>query len=155
MTRRAVRVCASMAVAAALMTGGACRRTGENPPGDPLTDVFSRHNREEGLSRVQTEGKRLFAHYCTTCHGDTGQGDGQNAYNLSPKPPNFGESLKTHPPSYWRSVTEGGTASVGRSPLCPPRGRSLTASEIDMLVAYLSVLAAPPSAGAAKGPSIR
>jgi len=32
------------------------------------------------------EGRTLFAHYCATCHGDEGHGDGFNAYNLDPKP---------------------------------------------------------------------
>ena len=67
------------------------------------------------VSRTETEGKRLFAHYCATCHGERGQGDGQNAYNLDPKPPEFQQSLSTHAPSYWRQIIEGGSAAVGRS----------------------------------------
>ncbi len=102
-------------------------------------DVLRRQTQEEGLSRTQTEGKRLFVHYCVTCHGERGEGDGQNAYNLDPKPPNFRESLRAHPSSYWRQVIWGGTAEVGRSALCPPRGRNLSAEEIDGLLAYLGV----------------
>ena len=115
----------------------ACRQGEEPPPTDPLQDVFHRQAQEEGLSRAQTEGKRLFAHYCATCHGEVGRGDGQNSYNLDPPPPDFQESLSGHPSSYWREIIEGGTAAVGRSALCPPWGRTLTEGEIDALVSFL------------------
>ena len=123
----------------------ACHRQRENPPSDPLADVFHRQEQEEGLSRNQTEGKRLFTHYCVTCHGAEGGGDGQNAYNLDPKPPDFRQSLRQQPTSYWREIIEGGTAAVGRSPLCPPWGRTLSRDDIDGLVSYLQVLSRPPA----------
>jgi len=136
---------------AAVLAG--CRRGPSETPGEPLMDVFRKQAQEEGLTRTQTDGKRLFASYCATCHGDTGSGDGQNAYNLDPQPPDFHASLSTNPPSYWRQIVEGGTASVGRSPLCPPWGHSLTASQIDALIAYLEVLAKPAAEGAAASQS--
>ena len=123
-----------------------CRRASPHAPPDPLGDVFRKQAQEEGLNRTQTEGRRLFGQYCATCHGERGQGDGQNAYNLDPKPPDFLKSLRTHPPSYWRQIIGGGSAAVGRSPLCPPWGRALSTREIDALVAYLEALgrASPP-----------
>jgi mono/diheme cytochrome c family protein len=123
----------------------ACSGGGEPAPGDPLEDVFNRQAQEEGLSRAQTEGKRVFVHYCVTCHGDEGHGDGQNAYSLDPNPPDFETSLSKNPPSYWRAIIEGGTASVGRSPLCPPWGRTLNGASIDNLVSYLELLGKPKS----------
>jgi mono/diheme cytochrome c family protein len=137
----------AMGLAVATLAG--CRRGPSPTAGEPLMDVFRKQAQEEGLTRTQTDGKRLFATYCVTCHGDTGGGDGQNAYNLDPKPPDFQTSLSAHPRSYWRQIIEGGTASVGRSPLCPPWGHSLTASQIDALLAYLDVLAKPPAGPAA------
>ena len=124
-----------------------CGRGHAAPPADPLAEVFQRQAREEGLSRMETDGKRVFGHYCVTCHGETGEGDGQNAFNVDPKPPNFRESLKAHPSSYWRQVIEGGTAAVGRSSQCPPWGRTLTSGDIDALIAYLNVLAGRSAAG--------
>ncbi len=117
-----------------------CRGAGSAPSPDPLGDVFRKRAQEEGLSRTETEGRRLFGQRCATCHGERGQGDGQNAYNLDPKPPDFQQSLRSHPPSYWRQMIEGGSASVSRSPLCPPWGRVLSGREIDALVAYLEAL---------------
>jgi mono/diheme cytochrome c family protein len=109
----------------------------------------------EGLDRKQTLGKRLFVNYCATCHGDRGEGDGQNAYNLDPAPPDFKESLKTPPPSYWRQVIEGGTAALGRSPLCPPWGLELTDRQVDAIIDYMKVLTKPAggSKPAASNPS--
>jgi mono/diheme cytochrome c family protein len=130
-----------------------CHRHPASARSEPLLDVFRGQARAEGLTRVQTDGKRLFAHYCATCHGDAGQGDGQNAYNLDPQPPNFSQSLKSHPASYWRQIVEGGSAAVGRSPLCPPWGHTLDREEIDALMAYLSILAQPPPAAAKQGES--
>jgi mono/diheme cytochrome c family protein len=131
-----------VAVVCGLWLGvAACNGAQEPPPSDPLEEVFHRQSQEEGLSRDQTEGKRLFVHYCITCHGEVGRGDGQNAYNLDPRPPDFSESLREHTPTYWRDIIQGGTAAVGRSPLCPPWGRNLTDQEMDALVSYLSVLA--------------
>ena len=110
---------------------------------EPLMDVFRKHAQGEGLTRRQTDGKTLFGHYCITCHGDAGQGDGQNAYNLVPPPPDFRTSLKGHPESYWRQIIEGGSSAVGRSPLCPPFGRTLTTKQVDALLDYLGTLAKP------------
>jgi mono/diheme cytochrome c family protein len=112
-------------------------------------DVFGKQAREEGLSRLETDGKRLFAHYCATCHGKTGEGDGQNASTLDPMPPDFRASLNAHQPAYWKQIIEAGSLAVGRSPLCPPRGRALASDDIDALVAYLGVLSQPASQGAA------
>lgn len=137
--------CALLILAGTLSAGMACRRGSSGASADPVMDVFNQHDREEGLTREQTNGKRLFAHYCATCHGDMGQADGQNAYNLDPKPPNFHESLRAREPSYWRQIVEGGSAAVGRSPQCPPWGRALTSGDLDALVAYLEVLANPRS----------
>lgn len=126
----------------------ACGRTNDPAPPDPIGDVFRKQAQQEGLSRAETDGRRLFRQYCETCHGEQGQGDGQNAYNLDPKPPDFRQSLRAHPPSYWRQIVEGGTTAVSRSALCPPRGRVLSARDIDTLMAYLVTLSratAPPA----------
>lgn len=132
-----------------------CRRASRPGPPDPLGDVFRKQAQEEGLSRAETEGKRLFVHHCATCHGETGQGDGQNAYSLDPKPPDFQQSLRAHASPYWRQIIESGSAAVGRSPLCPPWGRSLPAREIGVLVAYLDVLGGRAASPSPASPSPR
>ena len=138
-----------------VVAGSACRQTSSEPQADPLMEAFRHQAQEEGLTQSETNGKRLFGHYCATCHGETGGGDGQNASNLDPAPTDFHDSLKAHPPSYSRQIVEGGTVAVGRSPLCPPWGRSLAREDVDALMAYLQVLARPlkqPPAAAAAPP---
>lgn len=138
MKRPLALLLAGLAVACA-----ACGLQKQAARAEPLMDVFRTRAQAEGLTRVQTDGKRLFSRYCATCHGETGQGDGQNAYNLDPQPPDFRESLRSHPPAYWRQIVEGGSAAAGRSALCPPWGRTLSRQEIDALVGYLRTLATP------------
>ena len=135
----AIGVC----LAALLTLATGCRRGTVASRADPLMDVFGKQAEEEGLSRLETDGRRLFAHYCVTCHGETGEGDGQNASTLDPKPPDFRASLNAHPPAYWKQIIEGGSLDVGRSSLCPPRGRALAPDDIAALVAYLGVLSRP------------
>ena len=155
MTRGLNRTRSLLVVLAPLLLIAGCSRDQRATRADPLMDVFRRQAQEEGLNRQQTFGKRLFGSYCATCHGDRGEGDGQNAYNLDPAPPDFRDSLKTRPPSYWRQVIEGGTAALGRSPLCPPWGLELTDRQVDAIVDYMKVLVKPAggSKPAASNPS--
>lgn len=127
-----------MALALLIVTG--CRAA---PPGrDAVQEAF----REDALTVVEARGHRLFLQRCATCHGPRGRGDGQNAYNLDPQPPDFQVSLAKLSLVDRRKVVESGTASIGRSALCPPWGRTLAADEIDALVAWLDVAARPAPA---------
>ncbi len=136
MRARALRRAAGLALLAV-----ACRRA---PP--PTRDALQEAFRDEALSATQARGHRLFLRHCATCHGPQGRGDGQNAYNLDPPPPDFKSSLAKLPVADRRRVVEGGTASIGRSALCPPRRRTLDDDEIDALVAWLEVASRPAPA---------
>jgi len=125
---------------AGLALATACQRDAAPSPRDALQEAF----RENGLTAVEAQGHRLFVARCATCHGMQGHGDGQNAYNLAPPPPDFQESLARLPVADRRRVVEGGTAAIGRSSLCPPYGRSLSADDVDALVAWLDVAARAP-----------
>ncbi|MGE5245700.1 MAG: c-type cytochrome [Betaproteobacteria bacterium] len=129
-----------IALAAALAALGGCARTPAHP-GDPLLDAIRAEERGAGdLTYAESQGKALFEHYCATCHGDEGRGDGQNASNLAPPPPDLTTSKDVSDPALLRKVIAEGSASVGRSPLSPPWGRSLTRQEVDYLVAYCQTL---------------
>jgi mono/diheme cytochrome c family protein len=117
-----------------------CRVASRPQPGDPLLDAIRAEEREGQLTYVESQGKHLFLQYCATCHGDNGQGDGQNASNLTPPPPNLTASTNTRGTALLRKVIAEGSASVGRSPLSPPWGRSLSGQEIDYLIAYCQAL---------------
>jgi len=95
-----------------------------------------------GLTYSEAQGKHLFDNYCAPCHGDGGKGDGQNASNLNPPPPDLTTSKNVLDPAYTRRVITEGSAAVGRSPLSPPWGRSLSLQEIEYLTLYCQVLGA-------------
>ena len=117
-----------------------CRR-GSAPPSEPMLDSIRADERVGGLSYGEGQGKRLFAQYCATCHGDEGKGDGQNASNLNPAPPDLTSSKNARDAAYLRRVIAQGSAAIGRSPLSPPWGRNLSAQQIDYLVAYCQAVA--------------
>ncbi len=49
---------------------------------------------------AQAEAAKLYMERCSTCHGQTGTGDGSGAANLNPKPRNFQD------PSWQSSVDD-------------------------------------------------
>jgi mono/diheme cytochrome c family protein len=128
-----------------------CRRAPAKPPVDALQQGF----KDGTLTARESRGKHVFAGRCATCHGLTGRGDGQNAYNLHPPPPDFQESLARLPVADRRRVIEEGTAALGRSPLCPPWGPSLSEDDIEALLAWLDVMARPSAEPEPEGPGRR
>jgi mono/diheme cytochrome c family protein len=127
-------------LAAALMTS--CRRQAPAPPGDPMLEAIRAEEQAAGLTYAEAQGKHLFEHYCATCHGDGGRGDGQNASNLNPPPPDLTASKNVLDAAYTRRVIAEGSAGIGRSPLSPPWGRSLSTQEIEYLTRYCHALRA-------------
>jgi mono/diheme cytochrome c family protein len=134
-----------------LALASGCRRAPEAPPVNAVQEAFA----EDGLNARESHGHRVFVQRCATCHGAEGRGDGQNAYNLDPPPPDFQESLGGLSTRERRRVIEGGTAALGRSALCPPWGRSLEEAEVEALLAYLVVAARPTTDEEPPGPGRR
>ena len=87
-------------------------------------------------------GEGVFAHYCSTCHGDAGAGDGFNAYTLDPHPRDLSD------PAFQKKKTDAelvdtirrGGAGVGLSSLMPPWGRTLTDRQVGEVVLYVRSL---------------
>ena len=119
--------------------GVGCRRAPETAPVDAVQQGFQQGD----LTARQSHGRRVFERRCATCHGPEGRGDGQNAYNLQPPPPDFQASLAELSVADRRAVIDGGTAALDRSPLCPPWGRSLLEEDVEALIAYMEVMAQP------------
>ncbi len=142
--------CAVLLVAVSLVLGLACRGPAK-PPRNAVQEAF----KEDALTAQQARGHRVFLRRCATCHGPQGRGDGQNAYNLQPPPPDFQESLAKLSPADRRKVVESGTAALGRSPLCPPWGRTLGPDDVDAVVAWLDVAARPSPGESPAGPRAR
>ena len=87
-------------------------------------------------------GRSVYQHYCQTCHGETGAGDGFNAFNLDPRPRDISD------PGFQKKKTDAdladaiqrGGAGVGLSALMPPWGRTLSRPQIEQVVLYLRSL---------------
>lgn len=97
---------------------------------------------EPDLGYNAREGRAVYRHYCITCHGEEGHGDGFNAYNLDPKPrdladPGF-QAKRTDDELAAVIRTGGGVA--GLSNAMPPWGRTLNKRQIGNVVDYLRTL---------------
>lgn len=91
-------------------------------------------------------GREVYGHYCQTCHGDSGAGDGFNAFNLDPHPRDFSDpAFQKKTDADIRDAIRRGGAGVGLSPLMPPWGRTLNNRQIDDVILYLRTLRRPPS----------
>jgi mono/diheme cytochrome c family protein len=126
----------------ALLLLAACQ-----PPRPAGKDAVQEAFREGVLTAREARGHRVFLKRCATCHGPEGRGDGQNAYNLEPPPPDLRESLAKLSPADRRKVVEGGTAALGRSAMCPPRGRSMGPDDVDAVLAWLEAASRPATPG--------
>jgi mono/diheme cytochrome c family protein len=87
-------------------------------------------------------GQQVYQTYCVGCHGDAGQGDGFNSFNLDPHPRDLSD------PAFQKSksnadladaIRRGGTG-VGLSSLMPPWGHTLDARHVDAVVLYVRSL---------------
>ncbi len=138
-------------VASAIVAFAPACRLSSRTPRNAVQEAF----KEDALTAQQARGHRVFLQRCSTCHGPQGRGDGQNAYNLQPPPPDFQESLAKLPVADRRKVVESGTAALGRSPLCPPWGRTLGPDDVDAVVAWLDAAARPTAGESPAGPRAR
>ncbi|HDH53494.1 MAG TPA: c-type cytochrome [Nitrospirae bacterium] len=97
---------------------------------------------EVKFSLDNANGKKIYTHYCTPCHGIKGDGKGFNAKNLDPRPANHTNiglmNSRTDKELY--DAISGGGRFVGKSTLMPPWGRTLNKSQIESLVLYLRKL---------------
>ncbi len=131
-----------LAPALVVLAAAACHRPAAPPPAEPMLEALRADEQAAGLTYAQGQGKHLYDRYCATCHGDVGKGDGQNASNLDPPVPDFTASKNLGDAAYVRRVIAEGSAAVGRSPLSPPWGRTLSAQEVDYVASYCRALAA-------------
>ena len=88
------------------------------------------------------DGKTAFNTYCSTCHGETGKGDGPASAALDPKPAAFASAgfFDSRPDDHLRKVIKEGGPAVGKSPLMAPWGAVLSDAQIDAVIAYIKTL---------------
>lgn len=92
-----------------------------------------------------TAGKQTFTQICTPCHGNEGKGDGAAAAALNPKPRDLSDAAYMKPldDRYLFELISRGGAAVGKSAMMPAQP-SLSAQDINNVVAYVRTLSAPP-----------
>jgi len=133
-----------------LLTGGACaRRKAAAPPApqpaaaetaaQPAAAEAPSAPPEPPLPYELRLGRAVYRHYCATCHGETGAGDGFNAFNLDPRPKDLSDPAlqKAKSDADLIDAVRRGGAGVGLSPLMPPWARTLTAVQIEQVVGYI------------------
>lgn len=91
------------------------------------------------------EGRKLYASYCATCHGDKGKGDGMAAKSLPAKPADHTNGVvmnQLNDKFLVDVITKGGSA-VGKSSFMPSWGGALDEKQVRDLVAFIRTLAVP------------
>lgn len=122
-----------------------------------VTDlVFSLTEENIRSKRGEDSIKGKFNHFCGPCHGVKGDGEGKfKAAGVSPVPANFTNTgyMVTLSDSNISAVIKGGSASVGKSNLCPPWGLTFNDDIIGRMTSFVrgfSVIETADAAGVNK-----
>lgn len=123
---------------AALLVVAACS-------GKPAGRVAAAPPSPKPMSYELRLGRASFQHYCQTCHGETGAGDGFNAFNLDPRPRDLSDRAfqKKKTDADLTDAIQRGGAGVGLSSMMPPWGRTLSKQQVEQVVLYLRSLGKP------------
>lgn len=130
---------------------GADANTGEGPT-SPLTEAGQdsapeagediNHEPEQLMTFEEANGFEIYQRYCNVCHGESGAGDGFNAFNLDPGPRSLVGQFAQDQMSdeeIARSIRLGG-AGRNKSPLMPRWGNTLNSRQIRYVISYIRLL---------------
>ena len=98
------------------------------------------------LDYEQAQGKRVFYDRCVWCHADATPAGPSNRANLMPQPPLLTDGSVMNPLSdaFIRNIVTLGGSALGKSPMMPPWGNTLSDQDIRAVTAYVRVVAEPP-----------
>ncbi len=133
---------ALLLASAALLATGACSRPARLARSHRATPAAPAAADAAVLPYEVRMGQATYRHYCQTCHGETGAGDGFNAFNLDPHPRDLSDPAfqKAKSDADLTDAVRRGGAGVGLSALMPPWGHTLSERQIADVVAYLRTL---------------
>jgi mono/diheme cytochrome c family protein len=98
---------------------------------------------ENKISYAVREGKRLFVHYCSPCHGEDAQGAGRYfPSQIRYRPTDFVNTsyLKNTEEAVIFKAIKFGSVSLGKSNYSPAYKNSLRDEEMDNIIEYLRSL---------------
>lgn len=138
-TQRAARSCGWLA--AILLLAG-CGEDRPSDAGPVYRSVPGLEIEPSSLAYEERRGALLFAKHCALCHGQHGQGDGFNAFNLDPRPTNLADPARQRQltPDHLREVIREGGRGVNLAATMPAYGATLTPEQIEDLVSYIPLL---------------
>src|SRR4029434_2563738 len=87
----------------------------------------------------QSEGKKLYLTYCSSCHGDSGKGDGPASRSLPVKPANHtdGAVMNQLTDKFLLEIISKGGSAVGKSAMMPGWGSQFKEHQLRDGVAYV------------------
>jgi len=94
-------------------------------------------------SAQAADAKQVFDFYCAQCHGTAGDGKGVNVTkDFSTDPRNFTVTadMEKRSDDDIKTVIRDGGPAISKSPLMPPWGATLSAAEVDGLLAHIRKL---------------
>lgn len=94
-------------------------------------------------SAQAADAKQVFDFYCAQCHGVNGDGKGVNVTkDFATDPRNFTVTadMEKRSDDDIRTVIKDGGPAISKSPLMPPWGSTLSAEEVDGLLAHIRKL---------------
>ena len=125
-------------VVSALLAGCASKAAAPEKP--VPADYAGKTNPVSGQADVITAGKDVYTTNCSSCHGDSGTGDGPAGASLDPKPADLVAILsKVSDDRVFWIVNEGG-AAAGLSASMVSWKDTLSEDEIWQVIAYLRTL---------------
>ena len=97
-------------------------------------------------AEAEAKGQALYKQYCSVCHGAEGKGNGPGAAAMNPKPRDHsdGSYMNKLSEAHLTKVVSKGGAAVGRSPLMPAWESTMSAEQIQQVIAFVRTLAVPP-----------
>jgi cytochrome c553 len=104
-----------------------------------IADSLIRNDPWVRYTYTERQGKQLFEQYCVVCHGQSGEGDGFNAYNLNPRPHSLSDStyMKALSSETLTETISFGGKGVNKSVLMPAYQNTLSKTQISKVVVYI------------------
>ena len=94
-------------------------------------------------SAQAADAKEVFDFYCAQCHGVKGDGKGVNVTkDFATDPRNFTNKadMEKRTDEDIKTVIRDGGPAISKSPLMPPWGATISAADVDGLLAYIRKL---------------